>query len=267
MKTGDFSLELINAETRQPIKEFTAPDGKVYIEAEPDLEYFVKCRRERGVHDPYFDNGTSVALEVDGTYLGYDASFLTKSNDLGLWKSQNGVSTNRSLKLILKKRARGAVAGSSSSSSTTPVGRVRAVFYETIYFDDTVQQVDHDKTGCLNQSTDSTPSIPSAVGAKKAFTSVSGSAVVDGVPKKWNDVRRGRGTCLGEMTIYYTSALGLLQLGILAPIDPTGATITHTGGAALTNTVRKRIKTEPKSRVVFPDSSCSHDLIDITGDD
>lgn len=39
MKSGGFSLELINVETKVPMKEFNAPDGKVYVEAEPDLEF------------------------------------------------------------------------------------------------------------------------------------------------------------------------------------------------------------------------------------
>ena len=37
MKVGSFTLEIINAESREPMKEFEAPDGKVYIEAEPDV--------------------------------------------------------------------------------------------------------------------------------------------------------------------------------------------------------------------------------------
>ena len=39
VQSGIFSLEIIKADdSREPMKEFTAPDGKVYVEAEPDCE-------------------------------------------------------------------------------------------------------------------------------------------------------------------------------------------------------------------------------------
>ena len=37
MKSGQFSLQVINAETREPMKEFQCPEGKLYVEAEPDV--------------------------------------------------------------------------------------------------------------------------------------------------------------------------------------------------------------------------------------
>ena len=37
MKSGQFSLQVINAENRDPMKEFQCPEGKLYVEAEPDV--------------------------------------------------------------------------------------------------------------------------------------------------------------------------------------------------------------------------------------
>ena len=37
MKTNGFTLQIINAETREPMKEFQCPEGKLYVEAEPDV--------------------------------------------------------------------------------------------------------------------------------------------------------------------------------------------------------------------------------------
>ena len=37
MKSGQFSLQVINAENREPMKEFQCPEGKLYVEAEPDV--------------------------------------------------------------------------------------------------------------------------------------------------------------------------------------------------------------------------------------
>ena len=88
MKSGTFSLELIDAETKEPMKEFTAPDGKVYVEASPDLEYFIRCRDERAAS---INDGTVAKFFVDGTYLGYGWKFVSETGDKGLWKRQNGL--------------------------------------------------------------------------------------------------------------------------------------------------------------------------------
>ena len=37
MKSGQFSLQVINAENREPMKEFQCPEDKLYVEAEPDV--------------------------------------------------------------------------------------------------------------------------------------------------------------------------------------------------------------------------------------
>lgn len=41
MKTNGFTLQIINAETREPMKEFQCPEGKLYVEAEPDVSAFL----------------------------------------------------------------------------------------------------------------------------------------------------------------------------------------------------------------------------------
>ena len=42
MKVSDFTVELVAADTKQPFKEHMSPDGQVYAEVEPDVDYFME---------------------------------------------------------------------------------------------------------------------------------------------------------------------------------------------------------------------------------
>ena len=50
MNIDGFTVELVNAETKRPFKEHQIPDGRIYIEVEPDAGYFIRlatdCKRE-----------------------------------------------------------------------------------------------------------------------------------------------------------------------------------------------------------------------------
>ena len=63
----DFEVKLVSAETMEPLNEFEK-DGKIYVEAEPALEYYISIRRE----DPTI--GPSVVIcefHVDSQSLSY----------------------------------------------------------------------------------------------------------------------------------------------------------------------------------------------------
>jgi hypothetical protein len=40
VQVGDFSVHLVDAETKTPFKEHVK-DGKTYAEVEPDIDYFI----------------------------------------------------------------------------------------------------------------------------------------------------------------------------------------------------------------------------------
>ena len=258
MKVGNFTLEIINAESREPMKEFEAPDGKVYIEAEPDLEYFLRCSSDR----PGFPS-TYVSLDVDGTGLGYKSRFTAKTADLGLWKQVDGVSSYVALKFVLKRTR--AVAAAAGGAATPPVGCITAKFYECTKGQGLVEAKDADHTGKISagddgQSADNFSAMGQTTG-KKAFASVAGSTVSGGakaavaaasaavsgggfgggtqaVTKKEKKPRMkqkyDKGRRLGQISIHYTSALGFIHLGILptapAPVPAAAAADTDGGG-------------------------------------
>lgn len=41
VKVGDFTVELVAADSKVPFAEHTAPNGQIYAEVEPDLDYYI----------------------------------------------------------------------------------------------------------------------------------------------------------------------------------------------------------------------------------
>lgn len=261
-------------------KEFVSPtDGKVYIEAEPDLEYFLRCKSERGVRSPR--TLTLSKIVVDSTSLGYRTRFEKQTQDLGLWKSEGGVSSYVALRFVLK-RTRATIDPASAAASAPPVGRITAKFYECVRGHGLVEHKDRDKTNLMPPSAEQDPTAAFSAMAhstgKKAFASVAGStlSVPDSKPRGAGSTavavarapgstgvavkpekkpvmkqRYDQGRLLGEVTIHYTSALGFIHLGIL-PRAPAAAAETSSGGrtrggdaaAGGEEPDRKRVKTE-----------------------
>ena len=351
MKIGDFSLEVINAHSKQPMKEHSAPDGKIYVgafvgctssfaaaffkivlrhnseifhvnhflttvslflffsiskEAEPDFEYFLRCKSDIGLRSP--PTQIFATLDVDGTYLGYNSRFTTKSHDLGLWKYENGESSFVALKFVLK-RTRAATTRptpgmASIDAALPPVGKITAKFHEVVKGEGQVEIKDRDYTTKVPSSVDQSDSVDdfSAMATptgKKAFASVAGSTVSggSGVRNKRGEVKSEdnkprfkqkyiKGRRLGEVSIHYTSALGFIHLGILsAPSSaPTSGSITNdnaagtalgtSGGVSNTSNNQESAERELPDRKRIktekkmpPSSGGNKETIDLTLDD
>ena len=67
MKVGDFTVELVAADSKQPFREHTAEDGQVYAEVEPDMDYYIAVQTKVG--------GVKMCYFVDGVYLGYRTNY------------------------------------------------------------------------------------------------------------------------------------------------------------------------------------------------
>ena len=74
VRQGDFEISIVLADTKTPFKEHTK-DGKVYVEAEPDEEYFIYMERVgNAVNEPLL-----AVASVDEKCLGYRKTFLPSS--------------------------------------------------------------------------------------------------------------------------------------------------------------------------------------------
>ena len=64
VKVGDFSVELVRADTKEVFKEHTSPvDNRIYAEVEPDIDYLVRVGSHIG--------DVQCKLLVDGVDIGY----------------------------------------------------------------------------------------------------------------------------------------------------------------------------------------------------
>ena len=70
VKQGDFEIELVHADSKVPFKEHEK-DGKVYVEVEPDAEYYISVKRIGRNHD----GSLMVQYLVDDQDLGYHTTF------------------------------------------------------------------------------------------------------------------------------------------------------------------------------------------------
>jgi hypothetical protein len=64
---GDFTVQIINAETNLPFKEHVhKKDGKVYVEVEPDVEYYIQIKARNTID-------ALVTAAVDDVNIGYNS--------------------------------------------------------------------------------------------------------------------------------------------------------------------------------------------------
>ncbi|KAL9191002.1 hypothetical protein ACHAXT_000708 [Thalassiosira profunda] len=119
MRVGDFTVELVRADTKQAFQEHTAPDGRVFAEVEPDVQYYVSMRSAIG--------GFMYYIAVDGVGLGFH-SFrerpTTRCDYSGCWKKINGTETMKALRFS-KTREKG-----DGETLDMVTGKVEVHFYE-----------------------------------------------------------------------------------------------------------------------------------------
>jgi hypothetical protein len=107
---GRFILQLIDAETQQPLNEYRGPSGAVYYaEAAIGGEYFLRFQVLRedeadAAKAPTVDDKESGMVyfrpSVDGKDLGFYTNLteVDGARDVGLWTYVNGIGINRALK-------------------------------------------------------------------------------------------------------------------------------------------------------------------------
>ena len=94
VKVGDFTLELVRADTKESFKEHIgpAPNNHVFAEVEPGVDYFIRVGSSIGrIH---------AKAKVDGVSLGYSKTFKKPdpSKYIGSWERTNGVTKTTALR-------------------------------------------------------------------------------------------------------------------------------------------------------------------------
>uniref|UniRef100_A0A6U5L181 Uncharacterized protein n=1 Tax=Corethron hystrix TaxID=216773 RepID=A0A6U5L181_9STRA len=92
-----FKVELVNANTGESFKQHIASDGEIYVEVEPNMEYFVKV----SASDDPKERKITADIEIDGKKLWYRTYLWTMKNNtahLGYSSMENGKHCDLSLK-------------------------------------------------------------------------------------------------------------------------------------------------------------------------
>jgi hypothetical protein len=231
VRQGDFIVEMVEAESKTPFKEHRrTSDGKVFVEVEPDIEYFVRI--EKVGHNPTnnqheYNGGAasvvSATIRVDGQNMGARYSWNREDRYFvyaGLLRREGRVDTETALKVfkpLQKQRVNG---GSPTQGSSYVTGKVQVKIRERIstgtYYDEAQRQT---QSTSKNFKTCSTIEYSGEKEKKKLLRSKVGCTVVvqeeSSSPPGTKRLRYNRGEILDTITLQYCSAVGLIEVGVL----------------------------------------------------
>jgi hypothetical protein len=197
-------IELVYGDTKLKFKEHSK-DGKIYVEVEPDVDYFISIQRTgtgRG------GDVTLSKLTVDEQDLGYQIPISQRMDEpkyCGLYAQEKGVSTMKALKFTKPKISE----DGTNVKRGLLMGKVVIEIYEGMFngYEDrrtfsssfTASAVD------LNQS---------GLAKKKSLRSGEGETV-ETMQAASKQMKWKRGALLDVVTLNYCAALGLMEVGVL----------------------------------------------------
>ena len=243
-----FEVQLVDAKTKLPFKEHEK-DGKIYVEAEPDAEYFIAIRRIDAPGIPVIQS----YFYVDGTSLGYHSNHtkveMTPSYK-GIFSRTNGISKTISLKFSKPKLAK------DRDGYRGGMGKVEVKIYEGVFkgmkthFSDISSDFESAVAGAANAGDGKKKFLLSTKG-----TTTTGKIEVDkasGVSKPHASYKAGH--LIDSIVLFYCSALGMIEVGVLGK---PGVGVAESE----TLTVKVEVKKDPTM------SETKVEIIDLCGED
>jgi hypothetical protein len=211
VQCGDFKIELVYADTKIPFKEHVhTKDGKIYVEVEPDVEYFISTQRIRMNRGATTIASFSVDEKELSTYHCY-IECKDKPSYKGISRRQGLVSTKTALKFtkpLISQDGTGV-------NRDLLMGKVEIKMY------------DCSQGGYKEKSSDFTSTFTAAtvdleqsgLAKKKSLRSGEGEITIT----KNHSGKRRPSFILGEqfdtVTLNYCTALGLMEVGVLEKPD------------------------------------------------
>ena len=210
---GNYSIRLVEARSKEPFKEYLGPDGAIYAEVEPGLEYFVELEIVGG--DPAA--WSVFELTIDGKKLKYHSFHLKSDGKIykGLWSRQQSIVTKRAFSFQCPSTdLKGCAANADAELMKVWTGQVKVDISQGI---PTKQKR---KTTVSADSIEAAASINpghamSITSMHKLVRSSQGSYTETTRLKSHGIVSYMRGKLLESETINYCTTLGLIHAGIL----------------------------------------------------
>jgi len=251
VRHGDFTVQLIDAESKIAFPEHTK-DGKIYVEVEPDTEYFISIQKTGNTVPGY----CLCKFLVDEQDLGYLRSYSGNKKDesptySGVWHLKNGVSTHQALKFIKPSISAG------NGASRLLMGKVEVHIHEGIF------RGYRQRTAVRNGSfkAASVGLNQGAASKKKSLRSDEGTTTLAKTEVSNQEANFKSGKHLDTITLNYCAAVGLIEVGVLPkpgmweyhrmkrPAEPTGAPKTEL----------KKIRINAKENELFDLSAVNSD--------
>ena len=207
VQQGDFKVEIVEAESKVPFKEHHK-DGKVYVEVEPEIEYFISIQKV----------GTSVKkqtymqISIDGKDVPYCCHYapdnLSGAAFRGLWSVSGGRETTTALKF---EKPRATTDGSTRTPPSQLMGTIEVKLYESVFQGygllGTVEK------GSVGSEIDS--ALSQGLKGKKVLRSTAGTNTVTRQARSGQVPRYTKGPLYDTITLDYCAAVGLIVTGVL----------------------------------------------------
>jgi hypothetical protein len=213
VKAGKHTVALIYADTKIPFKEHSASDGQVYVEVEPNAEYYIQVSTES-------QDCVVIRIKVDGKDLGYQLTMNKQTSliDPHFFVGVSSVDENGGTIHQALKFARTPVMQKTEDNKVPPAfwtGSVQVEFYEGVY-----HGTQSGTRAFRNSWTGAGNDVGYMIGKsnpdqKKGVMSATGSTVDYAQPKAGKRARYNQGGHLKTITMNYCSTVGLIFAGIL----------------------------------------------------
>lgn len=217
---GDIEVQLVYAETddgsKPPFKEHPK-HAQVYVEVEPDCEYFIAVRRAK-----HSDIATyECRFQVDDQDLGYHLHLSHVKDDFGyygLLERKDGIQTTHALKFVKPRISQ----SGADTQSRLLMGKVTVSVYEAKFHGYTISS---GQPRDFSAATLAEPVVGLGNGMlakKKGLRTGQGSTQLpkvevgggSGKSPKWST-----GRLVDTIELNYCAALGLIEVGVLAKPD------------------------------------------------
>lgn len=202
---GDYSVRLVDAETKEPFKEHQGPGGTTFAEAEPDIDYLIEIEVVGGSPSQW----RRFEFSVDGKALGYAShSACGRAKQYkGIWSREDGQEHVRALKF-----SRPSISKGGSSVPGGLMGQVTVDISEAVYAG---TRIPTNFSGACMSPTSVNADLTHAQ-TKKVLRSGQGSYCESKKASTAAAASYVRGYPLQSITINYCTAMGLIKAGVLA---------------------------------------------------
>ena len=204
---GDFTVQIVNAETNEAFKEHFDKDMKVYVEVEPDVEYYIQVSGLNTVD-------ALVHVEVDKVSVGYSSTLQAYNKQpkrIGCRNVKGDIAAFRFRKTLVEKPDDDDETSYHESAPRSWTGTVKAKFYVSHPVTDMDNGYTHPGGGWHKGDVGATLGVTPLNQKKGVYSDEGQSKLQQGV--SWG--RAKFGNKLQEINLTYCSTVGLINFGLL----------------------------------------------------